>query len=178
MYLCNTNILSALCVFLVLSILYSYKLFKFIVTLKLWFSFKSFIGGGTGPTFHQNLNSNAWRLNFLRFGLYFRDCVGECQGTGCVGKRCFTHCNLSLDGSSLDGPWYMQEPLYLQWKQWDCLSDCRYHCMLDREIERSALNQGPVKYHGKWPFKRLYGLQVCRSKNLENILFIYFPFIS
>lgn len=89
----------------------------------------------------------------------YRACVGECQRTGCIGKRCFTHCNFSLDGSSLDGPWYMQEPLYLQWKQWDCLSDCRYHCMHDREIERAALNQGPVKYHGKWPFKRLYGLQ-------------------
>jgi post-GPI attachment to proteins factor 3 len=94
--------------------------------------------------------------------VYFRACVGQCQRTGCVGKRCFTHCNFSSDGSSLDGPWYMQEPLYLRWKQWDCLSDCQYHCMLDREIERASHNQGPAKYHGKWPVKRLYGLQVCK----------------
>ena len=55
----------------------------------------------------------------------------------------------------------MQEPLYLRWKQWDCQSDCRYNCMLDREEEREASGNGPVKYHGKWPFKRVYGIQVC-----------------
>uniref|UniRef100_A0A5B7BX75 Post-GPI attachment to proteins factor 3 n=1 Tax=Davidia involucrata TaxID=16924 RepID=A0A5B7BX75_DAVIN len=53
----------------------------------------------------------------------------------------------------------MQEPLYLRWKQWDCQSDCRYCCMLDREQEKAALGHGPVKYHGKWPFKRVYGIQ-------------------
>ncbi|KAG5563926.1 hypothetical protein RHGRI_000193 [Rhododendron griersonianum] len=41
----------------------------------------------------------------------------------------------------------MQEPLYLQWKHWDCQSDCRYHCMVDREKEKAALGHGPVKYH-------------------------------
>ncbi|KAB2636261.1 post-GPI attachment to proteins factor 3-like [Pyrus ussuriensis x Pyrus communis] len=55
----------------------------------------------------------------------------------------------------------MQEPLYQQWKQWDCQTDCRYYCMVDREKEREAAGNGPVKYHGKWPFKRVYGIQVC-----------------
>lgn len=111
--------------------------------------------------------------------MYFRACVGECQRTGCVGKRCFTNCNFSLNGSSLDGPWYAQKPLYLQWKQWDCVSDCRYHCMLDRELERAAHNQGPLKYHGKWPFKRLYGLQVCKftSYTPQRMFSILFCFI-
>lgn len=58
----------------------------------------------------------------------------------------------------------MQEPLYLRWKQWDCQSDCRYHCMVKREGEREALGYDPVKYHGKWPFKRIYGIQVCFIK--------------
>ncbi|XP_022892186.1 post-GPI attachment to proteins factor 3 isoform X1 [Olea europaea var. sylvestris] len=89
----------------------------------------------------------------------YRDCVGQCEKTGCVGERCFPHCKFSSDGSSLDGPWYMQEPLYLRWKQWDCQSDCRYHCMLDREKERAELGYRPFKYHGKWPFRRLYGFQ-------------------
>ncbi|XVF79364.1 hypothetical protein PTKIN_Ptkin14bG0216100 [Pterospermum kingtungense] len=43
---------------------------------------------------------------------------------------------------SADGPWFMQEPLYLKWKQWDCQSDCRYICMMDREKEREALGLG------------------------------------
>lgn len=90
-----------------------------------------------------------------------RGCVGECERTGCVGETCFTPCKFLLDGSSTNGPWFMQEPLYLRWKQWDCKSDCRYYCMIKREKERAAVNQGPVKYHGKWPFQRLFGFQVC-----------------
>ncbi|XP_075489270.1 uncharacterized protein LOC142528096 isoform X2 [Primulina tabacum] len=89
----------------------------------------------------------------------YRACVGQCEKTGCIGERCFSHCKFSSDGHSLDGPWYMQEPLYIRWKQWDCQSDCRYHCMIDRETERAELGQGPVKYHGKWPFQRLFGFQ-------------------
>ncbi|KAG2679705.1 hypothetical protein I3760_11G064000 [Carya illinoinensis] len=90
---------------------------------------------------------------------HYRACVKTCEETGCVGQRCFPDCNFSKEGVSSDGPWYMQEPLYLQWKQGDCQSDCRYHCMFDREKEREALGEGPVKYHGKWPFKRVYGIQ-------------------
>uniref|UniRef100_A0A2N9FVM2 Post-GPI attachment to proteins factor 3 n=1 Tax=Fagus sylvatica TaxID=28930 RepID=A0A2N9FVM2_FAGSY len=37
--------------------------------------------------------------------------------------------------------------------------DCRYHCMLAREDEREQLGHKPVKYHGKWPFWRVYGIQ-------------------
>lgn len=90
-----------------------------------------------------------------------RACLQQCEETGCVAQRCFPHCNFSSGGVSVDGPWFLQEPLYLQWKQWDCQSDCRYYCMVDREKEREAAGYGPVKYHGKWPFKRVYGIQVC-----------------
>lgn len=84
----------------------------------------------------------------------------QCEKSGCVGEKCFQHCKFSSDGKPIDGPWYMQEPLYLRWKQWDCRSDCRYHCMLAREEERDKLGDKPVKYHGKWPFQRVYGIQV------------------
>ncbi|KAL0009100.1 hypothetical protein SO802_010602 [Lithocarpus litseifolius] len=89
----------------------------------------------------------------------YRACVKKCEETGCIGQRCFPQCKFSSEGVSIEGPWYMQEPLYLRWKQWDCQSDCRYYCMLDREKEREASGNGPVKYHGKWPFKRVYGIQ-------------------
>ncbi|KAK4431538.1 Post-GPI attachment to proteins factor 3 [Sesamum alatum] len=89
----------------------------------------------------------------------YRACVEQCEKTGCVGDKCFQHCNFSSEGNPIDGPWYLQEPLYLQWKQWDCRSDCRYHCMISREEERQKLGHKPVKYHGKWPFKRSYGIQ-------------------
>ncbi|CAN4097556.1 unnamed protein product [Withania somnifera] len=89
----------------------------------------------------------------------YKACVGHCKETGCVGGKCFQHCNFSSGENPTDGPWYLQEPLYLRWKQWDCLSDCRYHCMLSREEERLKLGLTPSKYHGKWPFRRVYGIQ-------------------
>ncbi|KAK8261394.1 hypothetical protein V6Z12_D13G184200 [Gossypium hirsutum] len=89
----------------------------------------------------------------------YRGCVAECEKTGCAGGTCFPHCKFPSDGVANDGPWYMQEPLYLKWKQWDCQSDCRYNCMIDREKEREAVGHGPVKYHGKWPFTRVFGIQ-------------------
>ncbi|KAL0325785.1 UNVERIFIED_CONTAM: Post-GPI attachment to proteins factor 3 [Sesamum radiatum] len=75
----------------------------------------------------------------------YRACVEQCVKTGCVGERCFSQCKPSSDGSSLDGPLYTQEPLYLRWKQWDCQSDCHYHCMFDREKERAELGLEPLK---------------------------------
>lgn len=95
-----------------------------------------------------------------------RACIGECEKTGCVGESCFPHCYFYSDGASVDGPWYMQQPLYLQWKQLHCQGDCRYYCMVDTEKERAALGLGIVKYHGKWPFKRVLGMQVCLYQSL------------
>ncbi|KAE9462532.1 hypothetical protein C3L33_05565, partial [Rhododendron williamsianum] len=107
------------------------------------------------------------------FDPIYRVCTEQCEKTGCVGERCFANCKVPSDGASLDGPWYMQEPLYLQWKHWDCQSDCRYHCMVDREKEKAALGHGPVKYHGKWPFVRVYGIQDlvnCRDVDVTEKL--------
>ncbi|KAK6135294.1 hypothetical protein DH2020_030936 [Rehmannia glutinosa] len=98
----------------------------------------------------------------------YQACVGQCEKTGCVGDKCFQHCTFSSDGNPIDGPWYLQEPLYIQWKQWDCRSDCRYHCMLSREEERQKLGYKPVKYHGKWPFKRIYGIQFSTVAGLPS----------
>ncbi|OIT31354.1 hypothetical protein A4A49_13346 [Nicotiana attenuata] len=86
----------------------------------------------------------------------YRACISQCEKTGCVGETCFTQCKYSVDGSFSDS---QKEPLYRQLTQTDCSNDCKYHCMLQREKERAALGFGPVKYHGKWPFKRVFGLQ-------------------
>lgn len=89
----------------------------------------------------------------------YRSCVDQCKSNGCAREKCFLHCNFSSNDGLINGPWYTHEPLYLKWKQWDCQSDCRYYCMLYREKERQTVGHGPVKYHGKWPFKRVFGLQ-------------------
>ncbi|PKU82446.1 post-GPI attachment to proteins factor 3 [Dendrobium catenatum] len=90
----------------------------------------------------------------------YRTCVEQCEKTGSVGDISITHCLFSTsDWAANNNTWYMQEPLYLQWKQLNCRSDCCYHCMMQRENEREALGLSPVKYHGKWPFKRIYVFQ-------------------
>ncbi|KAL9240421.1 hypothetical protein vseg_014644 [Gypsophila vaccaria] len=89
----------------------------------------------------------------------YRDCVKQCELTGCVGNQCFQQCQFTDDGNITDGRWYLQEPLYLKWKQWDCHSDCRYNCMLVREEERKIFGENPIKYHGRWPYRRVYGFQ-------------------
>lgn len=99
---------------------------------------------------HEHYELPIWQFFCLR------TCVAECERSGCVGQVCFPQCN----SSSVGGPWYIQEPLYLQWQKWGCQGDCRYHCMVNREKERETLGQAPVKYHGKWPFKRVLGIQV------------------
>ncbi|KGN46820.1 post-GPI attachment to proteins factor 3 [Cucumis sativus] len=104
--------------------------------------------------FVKGLNASAGDID-----PHYRTCVKHCEEIGCIDQQCFPQCKFSSDGVSVGQPWYMQEPLYLRWKQWDCQSDCRYHCMVKREGEREALGYDPVKYHGKWPFKRIYGIQ-------------------
>lgn len=32
--------------------------------------------------------------------------------------------------------------------------------MIAREEQREKLGDKPVKYHGKWPFRRVFGIQV------------------
>ncbi|KAL9230862.1 hypothetical protein vseg_006157 [Gypsophila vaccaria] len=110
----------------------------------------------------------------------YRSCVNQCVTDGCIGDRCFSQCKVPSSSASGDSPWYFQKPLYVKWKQLGCLSDCRYHCMDHTETERQALGHDPVKYHGKWPFKRVIGLQEPASVALSilNLLMHLFGWLS
>ncbi|KAF3792588.1 Post-GPI attachment to proteins factor 3 [Nymphaea thermarum] len=99
----------------------------------------------------------------------YKNCVELCEKTGCIGGTCFQGCRFLSDDVTDNSSWYMQEPLYQQWKQWDCRNDCRYYCMMEREKEREKLGLKPVKYHGKWPFKRVLGLQEPASVALSAL---------
>lgn len=46
---------------------------------------------------------------------------------------------------------------------WDCAADCSYKCMTHIERERRARNLETLKYHGKWPFVRIAGMQEAAS---------------
>ncbi|PKA48729.1 hypothetical protein AXF42_Ash018671 [Apostasia shenzhenica] len=97
----------------------------------------------------------------------YKTCVDQCEKTASIGDIFIQQCIFLANDAVVNSTWYMQEPLYLQWKQLNCRSDCRYHCMMQREKEREALGLSPVKYHGKWPFKRIYVFQEPASAALS-----------
>ncbi|KAL0920915.1 hypothetical protein M5K25_007934 [Dendrobium thyrsiflorum] len=128
-------------------------------------------------------------LGFLVGGLHasagdadpiYRTCVEQCEKTGNVGDISIPHCLFSSSDEAVNNTWYMQEPLYLQWKQLNCKSDCCYHCMIQRESEREALGLSPVKYHGKWPFKRIFVFQEPASAALSafNLMMHFVGWLS
>lgn len=135
-----------------------------------------------------------WFLLFLVLGFFvgglhasagdadpiYRTCVEQCEKMGDVGDISIPHCLFSSSDEAVNNTWYMQEPLYLQWKQLNCRSDCSYHCMIQRESERTALGLSPVKYHGKWPFKRIYVFQEPASAALSalNLMMHFIGWLS
>ncbi|KQK14401.1 hypothetical protein BRADI_1g15970v3 [Brachypodium distachyon] len=102
--------------------------------------------------------------------LQYRTCVEECQRTSSIGRNIISHCQFPENNStSAESSWYSQEPLYMQWKQLNCMTDCRYYCMVQREEERQSRGLRPVKYHGKWPFIRVSVFQEPLSAALSAI---------
>ncbi|KAH8962997.1 hypothetical protein BDL97_05G129700 [Sphagnum fallax] len=103
--------------------------------------------------------------------LPYKSCVENCEKSGCIEDSCFNSCKFPVDNDpdgvdqsstmSLDPTYetFLKEPLYLRWKKWDCTSECRYQCMVQEEMKRESAAQLPVKYHGKWPFIRIFSLQ-------------------
>ncbi|KAI9184685.1 hypothetical protein H9P43_003740 [Blastocladiella emersonii ATCC 22665] len=47
-------------------------------------------------------------------------------------------------------------PLELQLTRWTCRDDCKYRCMHGKT---DARQHKVVQYHGKWPFRRILGMQ-------------------
>ncbi|KAM0946773.1 hypothetical protein DsansV1_C08g0079081 [Dioscorea sansibarensis] len=89
----------------------------------------------------------------------YRACVEQCAGKGYIAEISIKHCKFSSDALTENSSWYEHKPCYSQWKQWNCKSDCQYHCMIQREKDRETDGLIPVKYHGKWPLKRVYIFQ-------------------
>ncbi|KAM0945428.1 hypothetical protein DsansV1_C10g0102601 [Dioscorea sansibarensis] len=112
--------------------------------------------------------------------LIYRTCVEQCEEIGSVSDISVAHCQFSPDVAQAKSTWYMQEPLYVQWKQLNCRSECRYHCMMQREKEREATGLSPVKYHGKWPLKRIFVFQepVSAALSALNLLMHFIGWLS
>lgn len=102
----------------------------------------------------------------------YRNCVWQCETEGLAGGTTIPHCT---NETVNEDAWYAKEPLYTQWRQLNCNADCRYHCMMQREEERRLQGLDPVKYHGKWPFLRVFVFQEPLSAALSALnLLVHF----
>ena len=53
----------------------------------------------------------------------------------------------------------MQPPLHLRLLLWTCASDCDYQCQRRVTAARVARGAPVEQFYGKWPFRRLLGVQ-------------------
>ncbi|KAI9103318.1 Per1-like-domain-containing protein [Phlyctochytrium arcticum] len=69
----------------------------------------------------------------------------------CLHKCTFSECSRPERQATL--------PLYLRLLQWSCRDNCKYTCMHD--ITQASLASGGhvQQFYGKWPFKRVLGVQ-------------------
>ena len=63
-------------------------------------------------------------------------------------------------------------PAHLRLTGWDCAAECDYRCMRARAAARAAAGKRAHKYHGKWAFVRLAGLQepLSSAASVANLL--------
>ncbi|KAF5830707.1 Per1-like-domain-containing protein [Dunaliella salina] len=91
----------------------------------------------------------------------YRDCLHLCTSTGCAQAVQNTYkCRHALACHESTRPFV---PVSLQITGWGCKDDCRYLCMADVEHRRRLSGKPPSKYYGKWPFRRVLGMQEAAS---------------
>lgn len=94
----------------------------------------------------------------------FVECLIFCKSSGCTTayqqpSTCSDVCNHSFSSTAS-----LQTGLLLQLRLtlWDCPTDCKYLCM--HAVQAALLETygqsitSAVKYHGKWPFVRAWGI--------------------
>ncbi|KAG0636636.1 Per1-like-domain-containing protein [Tuber brumale] len=70
----------------------------------------------------------------------FKDCVQGCKERNCLSEK-------------------TPLPLHLRLLLWNCPSECDYACQRSVTASRAANGQSIEQFHGKWPFKRFWGVQ-------------------
>ena len=68
----------------------------------------------------------------------FQNCLASCVNSGCK---------------------ITSKTLFGLFPDWSCKDECSYNCMWDIEDSRRRAGKAPRQYYGKWPFKRLWGIQ-------------------
>ncbi|KAI3959676.1 hypothetical protein MKW92_036756 [Papaver armeniacum] len=111
----------------------------------------------------------------------YRSCLEQCEETGCIGDICFQDC-LSSDIGSNNGSESLQKPFYMQLIQWDCQSECRHHCMLEREKTMRCLALDRLSIMGNGPLGESFGFRFAEPMSVVfsvcNLAMHYLGWIS
>eukprot|EP00899_Mesostigma_viride_P017112 jgi/Mesvir1/25401/Mv01438-RA.1 len=95
----------------------------------------------------------------------YRLCLSTCIHHGIkdpyVDNTCRPPESSPEDGGA--GPASPASPGPLDFLAWKCEDKCRYHCMWHITERRTAQGLPVLKYHGKWPFVRVMGMQELLS---------------
>eukprot|EP00904_Undaria_pinnatifida_P000889 jgi/Undpi1/10800/HiC_scaffold_3.g01329.m1 len=62
-------------------------------------------------------------------------------------------------GGSVVDRYAHSPPWHLRAMGWDCVSECGYQCMTMHVELRIRAGEPVQQYHGKWPFRRVWGIQ-------------------
>lgn len=75
-----------------------------------------------------------------------RHCIKTCFESKCSSKDSLQH-------------FQDNQPFFESLFQWSCLDDCKYNCMWDTVDAFVKDGRKVPQFHGKWPFRRILGVQ-------------------
>ncbi len=105
-----------------------------------------------------SLGDSSWGYRVCRLECTER-CVNDGYADFSAGHEAgFLGAKIDINGRPITG---VRRPfdLSLQLFQWDCDSECGYRCMRLIHEDEQAKGISPKKYHGTWPFLRVFGHQ-------------------
>lgn len=89
-------------------------------------------------------------------------------------KRCRSSCDQKMCQLKPVSCEWQFEPMssYLYLLNWNCYQDCDYQCQRIITEERILKDKPVVQFHGKWPFRRVWGIQELISTifSLGNLI--------
>jgi hypothetical protein len=86
-----------------------------------------------------------------------RQCEASPGAPTTFGPSDAEHCQICVEKNCLIEP--TPVPLHLRLLFWTCPSECDYACQRSVTEERERQGRAIEQFHGKWPFRRLFGVQ-------------------
>ncbi|XP_049867695.1 post-GPI attachment to proteins factor 3 [Pectinophora gossypiella] len=103
---------------------------------------------------------------------FYENCVKNCRIKNCTE-----------DGANFTPETAHKQDFWAWLVGWQCRDECRYHCMW-RTVDAYQERGYPIpKFHGKWPFRRVYGVQepgsaLASGLNLAAHVYMYHQLIE